>query len=110
MTGFGTVVTICGIIYKYTTLKSLEVTIQSERETSKELQRRILTLESKGPKNFDFLADAKDPKKFPPKTFWVDKIFVILSLIAFAAVFVLSYFVILCDTWTVRRWDNGIHG
>jgi hypothetical protein len=35
LTGFGTVVTICGIIYKYTTLKSLELTIQSEREASK---------------------------------------------------------------------------
>ena len=66
-----------------------------------ELQRRINKLQRIGPKKFSFRFDTDDNlTKRLPKSFWRDSGLVIAALVLLTGFFILSYFVILCDTWT----------
>lgn len=42
------------------------------------------------------------------KSFWKNKIGVLVSLVIFTGIFILSYFVILCDLWVIKKWNNGL--
>lgn len=76
---------------------------------NQEIERRINTLRRKGPREFSFSKDVKDDlRESPPKLFAWGIFFVVVSLLALTGLFILSYFVILCDTGVVRKWDNGV--
>ena len=42
------------------------------------------------------------------KSFWKNKIGVFVSLVIFTGIFILSYFVILCDLWVITKWEKGL--
>jgi hypothetical protein len=105
LTVFGCFVTVLGVIYKFKILHKLETTIQSDKQSSAELQRRTLQIQNRG-LAFDFRSDTKDidlPKSSWTailKAYFVDYFAPILALIIFALLFIGSYFIILCNTFT----------
>ena len=43
-----------------------------------------------------------------PKSFWKNKIAVIVSLLLFTGIFILAYFNILCNFGEIKRWKGGL--
>lgn len=57
--------------------------------------------------DFSFTTDVNDDlKEIPPKSFGLDFFAVVVALLVLTGLFILSYFVILCDTWVVHKWNN----
>ncbi|KAG0562934.1 hypothetical protein KC19_9G184300 [Ceratodon purpureus] len=113
LSGFGTLVTIIGLLRLFSDLKSLETTINSEKNSKAEVGQRAGNLKRLGPQKFKFRVHTKNNLKFQDQDFWRNwrnKVAVIVSLLVFTALFILSYFVILCDTWVIRKWDKGLPG
>ncbi|KAG0606942.1 hypothetical protein M758_9G180900 [Ceratodon purpureus] len=110
LTGFGTLVTIVGVYRLFSDLKSLENTINTEKKARGEAAKRVSTLRTRGLQKFSFRKHTSNNQEYPQQDFWRNKVAVIVSLLIFTGLFILSYFVILCDTWVIRKWDNGLPG
>jgi len=104
LTGFATFATVLGILHKFTSLQSLEYTIHTERQAKLEVAKRASCLRREGPQIFKFHLNTDNSKPATKaKPFWWNRSLslVILSLGIFTFIFIMSYFVILCDTWVV---------
>lgn len=76
-----------------------------------EVAGRALRLRSEGPQKFKFHKHTDNSKPATKaKSFWKNELLVIGLLVIFTGIFILSNFVILCDTWVVRKWDGGLPG
>ena len=81
------------------------------RNDNQEAEKRVNLLRRRGPRNFKFSRDVNDDlKKTLPKELLPRFILVAVSLVVLTGLFILSYFVILCDTGIVHKWDGGLHG
>lgn len=58
--------------------------------------------------NFRFFRDTFEVNERRPKSFGSNKIGVLASLIVVTGIFILSYFVILCDLWEIPGLHNGL--
>jgi hypothetical protein len=106
LTLFAAVVTVVGIVEKFTNLKSLEKSILEERRIQGEAVRRGQGVRTRG-EGFTFqvykpLLPAKS------KSFWKNGFAVIGSLLLFTGIFILAYFNILCNFWEIKRWKGGL--
>ncbi|KAG0562722.1 hypothetical protein KC19_9G167600 [Ceratodon purpureus] len=84
-----------GVSSKFIRLRALEISIQDEKQAIKTIKYRIQALQARG-RWFRFFNDAKDPKQLTPRTFAKSWSFALLALLAATAIFIVSYFVILC--------------
>ncbi|KAG0564304.1 hypothetical protein KC19_8G099900 [Ceratodon purpureus] len=100
LTGFATLVTTGGILYKFRGLQELQVTILAEKQARIELEKRVSNLRREGPLNFRFREHTNNSlRNLKPRSFLINSIPVVLSLLIFTFLFIMSYFVILCNTW-----------
>ncbi|KAG0608308.1 hypothetical protein M758_8G095600 [Ceratodon purpureus] len=100
LTGFATLVTTGGILYKFRGLQELQVTILAEKQARIELERRVNNLRREGPLNFRFSKHTNNSlPDMKPRSFLINSIPVVVSLLIFTFLFVVSYFAILCNTW-----------
>lgn len=54
-----------------------------------------------------FFRDLEDPKQSPLKSYWLLKASALIGgVVAFSVIFILSYFVILCDKWVIKGWGR----
>lgn len=111
LTGCATLATIVGILHKFTSLQSLEFTIHTEKQAKIEVAKRASCLRREGPQKFKFHLNTDNARlATSAKPFWKNRFLVIVALVIFTLIFILSYFVILCDTWVYQNWDGGLHG
>lgn len=74
-----------------------------------EVARRESNFRTYGSSNFRFFEHTRElENKFPVKSFEKNKALVLLALIAVAGIFILSYFVILCDLWVIESLNRGL--
>lgn len=102
VTSLGTLVTLVGISNKFRSLHSLELVIHKEKQTQNELSRRAFSLRRIGPEKFSFIIHTESRSATNPKLRKKSFQLVNVAVLLFTFIFIVSYFVILCDTWVVR--------
>ncbi|KAG0581236.1 hypothetical protein KC19_4G235400 [Ceratodon purpureus] len=103
LSGLAAIAAAFGIGLKYRHLNSIDKLIHNERLEQREAERREAELQGKG-KRFKF-KEVRDARRRKQASYWLLKAAVVIGgVIAFTLVFILSYFVILCDKLVIKGW------
>ncbi|KAG0620741.1 hypothetical protein M758_4G239700 [Ceratodon purpureus] len=103
LSGLAAIAAAFGIGLKYRHLDRIDILIRKERLELREAERREGALQREGG-NFKF-KDIKDLGGPLQSSYWLLKAAVVIGgVIVFTVVFILSYFVILCDKLVIKGW------
>lgn len=100
-------VTLRGLLLKFTDLRDLEFNIIVEKRAQAEVLYRRQRLLERG-EAFQFYKPRAEPEVPNSKPIGKSTISVLVSLIFVTGLFVISYFVFLCDLWEIKSLRKGL--